>query len=56
MLDYAYLFKNFDDALRCLKQADEHLEAAAEIVQIYLKLDRVDLAKCGSGLPTALSS
>jgi hypothetical protein len=37
--------QNFDDALRCLKQADDNLEALAGIVQIYLKYDRLDLAK-----------
>eukprot|EP00042_Codosiga_hollandica_P027773 m.140991 g.140991 ORF g.140991 m.140991 type:complete len:298 (+) comp52585_c0_seq1:249-1142(+) len=36
---------NVDDALRSLKQSDGHLEAMAGVVQLYLKLDRVDLAK-----------
>lgn len=38
------LWKNFEDALRCLKQS-ETLENEAFVVQIYLQMNRVDLAK-----------
>lgn len=37
-------WKNFEDALRCLKQS-ETLENEAFVVQIYLQMNRVDLAK-----------
>jgi hypothetical protein len=40
--------QNYEDALRCLKQCDDvSLEAVAIIAQIYIKLDRIDLAKYG---------
>ncbi|KAJ9591689.1 hypothetical protein L9F63_001776 [Diploptera punctata] len=38
-----YLEKNYDSALRILNEAD-HLECSALTLQIYLKMDRVDLA------------
>ncbi|PSN51336.1 Coatomer subunit epsilon [Blattella germanica] len=38
-----YLEKNYDSALRILNEAD-HLECSALSLQIYLKIDRVDLA------------
>jgi len=38
-----YLEQNYDSALRILNEAD-HLECSALSVQIYLKMDRVDLA------------
>ncbi|PIK44182.1 putative coatomer subunit epsilon isoform X2 [Apostichopus japonicus] len=39
-----YHEENFDAALRCLHQSDS-LECCALMVQIYIRIDRVDLAK-----------